>query len=99
MNNLILAASQAKQARSELQLSQGNVVGYLGVNRTYLSQFENGRYLFDDTLLEKLRDYHEGEGYEFDEDELSSHDITDPAVDEIHSHQHLPADSRRRFSP
>lgn len=48
MKNVILTANLAKSARIELHLSQGKVAGDLDISRTYLSQFENGRYLFDD---------------------------------------------------
>lgn len=87
MNNVILSATDAKQARMVLQLSQGKVAGHLGVNRTYLSQFENGRYLFNDALLEKLRDYYEEEGYQFNDDALEPRNPAAPGMDEINAHQ------------
>lgn len=65
MTNTILNANQAKNARSALQLSQGKVAGDLNINRTYLSQFENGRYLFCNSKLKALREYYENEGYNF----------------------------------
>lgn len=73
MTNTILSAKQAKLARSKLQLSQGKVSGDLNFNRTYLSQFENGKYLFSDSKLETLRDYYEKVGYDFQtESEIES---------------------------
>lgn len=65
MTKTILNANQAKNARSALQLSQGKVAGDLNINRTYLSQFENGRYLFCNSKLKALREYYENEGYNF----------------------------------
>ncbi|RLJ18064.1 hypothetical protein DJ030_12685 [bacterium endosymbiont of Escarpia laminata] len=65
MKNVILTANLAKSARIELHLSQGKVAGDLDISRTYLSQFENGRYLFDDGGLTRLREYYEEAGYEF----------------------------------
>jgi transcriptional regulator with XRE-family HTH domain len=49
---------QAKTARVIAQLSQGRVASDIGINRSYLSQFESGKYLFDDATLTRLRDYY-----------------------------------------
>jgi transcriptional regulator with XRE-family HTH domain len=51
-------AQQAKTARVNVQLSQGRVASDLGINRSYLSQFESGKLLFDDATLNRLRDYY-----------------------------------------
>lgn len=64
MYTVVLTSQQAKQARQVLGLSQGKVAGELGINRTYLSQFENGRYVFDDKVLTKLRDYYQQNGFD-----------------------------------
>jgi transcriptional regulator with XRE-family HTH domain len=48
-----------------LGLSQGRVASAVDLNRTYLSQFENGRYVLPDSVLHRLRDYCEGQGYAF----------------------------------
>lgn len=60
----LLTAQQAKQARSTVNLSQGKVANDLGLNRTYLSQFESGKYLFDDQTLESLHDYYSEHGWD-----------------------------------
>jgi len=67
MYTVVLTSQQAKQARQVLGLSQGKVAGDLEVNRTYLSQFENGRYLFDDAVLTRIRDYYQLCGFDFAE--------------------------------
>lgn len=51
-------AQQAKTARVNAQLSQGRVASDLGINRSYLSQFESGKLLFDDATVNRLRDYY-----------------------------------------
>lgn len=53
-----LTAQQAKTARINTQLSQGRVASDLGINRSYLCQFESGKYLLDDKTLTRLRDYY-----------------------------------------
>src|SRR5713101_9558494 len=55
----VLTAQQAKHARSAAQLSQGKVATDLGINRSYLSLFESGKYVLDDNTLTQLRDYYE----------------------------------------
>jgi len=55
---LQFTAQQAKTARFNAQLSQGRVASDLGINRSYLSQFESGKLLFDDATLNRLRDYY-----------------------------------------
>lgn len=54
----LFTSQQAKTARVA-QLSQGRVAtSDLGTNRSYLSQFESGKLLFDDATLNRLRDYY-----------------------------------------
>jgi len=60
--NIILTAKQAKQAREDTSLSQGKVATELQLNRTYLSLFESGKYVFDDNTLQSLRSYYEALG-------------------------------------
>lgn len=50
---------QAKTARVAAQLSQGRVASDIGINRSDLSQFESGKYLLDDSTLNRLRDYYQ----------------------------------------
>ena len=57
---------QAKTARVTAQLSQGRVASDAGINRSYLSQFESGKYLFDDATLVRLRDYYLKHGGRFE---------------------------------
>jgi transcriptional regulator with XRE-family HTH domain len=54
MFDTILTAEQAKRARGALGLSQGRVASAVDLNRTYLSQFENGRYVLPDSVLHRL---------------------------------------------
>src|SRR5713101_519161 len=62
----VLTAQQAKHARSAAQLSQGKVATDLGINRSYLSLFESGKYVLDDNTLAQLRDYYEDHGISLD---------------------------------
>lgn len=64
----VLTAEQAKAARDALHLSQGKVASEVGINRTYLSLFEGGKYVFDDNTLSALRSYYEQQDYDFDSD-------------------------------
>jgi len=63
--NSILTPEQAKAARRETDLSQGKVARDLAINRTYLSLFEGGKYLFNHSALSSLRNYYEEHGYDF----------------------------------
>lgn len=67
MSNII-SHSEAKQARALTKLSQGKVASDLGINRTYLSLFESGKYVFDDSILLDLRDYYEELGFDIGQD-------------------------------
>src|SRR4051794_41916245 len=58
----LFTPQQAKSARAAAQLSQGRVASDLRINRSYLSQFESGKYLFDDPTLTRLRDYYSKRG-------------------------------------
>ena len=62
----ILTAEQAKEARSKTHLSQGKVAADLGINRTYLSLFEGGKYVLEDSVLKSLRSYYQEHGYDFE---------------------------------
>jgi transcriptional regulator with XRE-family HTH domain len=65
MLQTILSSTQAKTARESLGLSQGKTATDLQLNRSYLSQFESGKRLFDDEWLKNLRQYYEANGYQF----------------------------------
>jgi transcriptional regulator with XRE-family HTH domain len=60
--NTQFTPQQAKVARGTAQLSQGRVASDVGINRSYLSQFESGKYLLDDATLTRLRDYYSKHG-------------------------------------
>ena len=62
----ILTPKQAKKAREEVGLSQGNVAVSLGINRTYLSLFESGKYIFDDDTLEQMSEFYIDHGAEIE---------------------------------
>ncbi len=62
----ILTAQQAKNARSAARLSQGKVATDLGINRSYLSLFESGKYVLDDNTLTQLRDYYQDHSVHLD---------------------------------
>jgi transcriptional regulator with XRE-family HTH domain len=55
-----------------LGLSQGRVASAVDLTRTYLSQFENGRYVLPDSVLQRLRDYYEGQGHAFERLDMPS---------------------------
>lgn len=62
-----ISSSEAKSAREALGLSQAKVALSININRAYLSQFENGRYILTSDDNEKLRIYYENEGYDFND--------------------------------
>jgi transcriptional regulator with XRE-family HTH domain len=62
----VLTAQQAKRARNAARFSQGKVAADLGINRSYLSLFESGKYVLDDNTLTQLRDYYQDHGVNLD---------------------------------
>ena len=62
----VMTAQQAKSARSAAHFSQGKVATDLGINRSYLSLFESGKYVLDDSTLTQLRDYYQDHGVNLD---------------------------------
>ncbi len=62
----ILTPSQAKSARKFLEISQSYASQAIGINRAYLSQFENGKINLDETELDSIKEFYVLEGYEFD---------------------------------
>ncbi len=62
----VLTAQQAKSARNAAHFSQGKVATDLGINRSYLSLFESGKYVLDDNTLTQLRDYYQDHGVNLD---------------------------------
>jgi len=64
--NAILTSKQAKRARIELGISQANIAKELDIQRSYLSQFENGKFILPDKDLDALKSHYETAGYNFD---------------------------------
>lgn len=55
--------NELRQARGFCGLSQTAVVNATGINRSYLSQFENGKMVLPDHDLEKLSELYEDHGW------------------------------------
>lgn len=65
----MITSNQAKQARGFCGLSQSRVVEHTGINRSYLSQFENGKILLPDSALSKLYGFYTEHGWRLNETE------------------------------
>ena len=94
MYRVILTNNQARTARATLGFSQGSVANAVGLNRTYLSLFENGKYLFPDRDLRKLRDYYSSMGASFDKSEIPD-DSNIVAVHDVVGERHARAAADR----
>ena len=57
----------SKSARRELTLTQANVIAETGIQAYKLKQFEAGRFRPDLATLQKLRDFYESQGVDFDQ--------------------------------
>jgi transcriptional regulator with XRE-family HTH domain len=77
----VLSATQAKDARAALALSQGKVASDLKINRAYLSLFESGRYVLPDSVLTALREYYEQHGHTFEKAPKGKTTGNKPAVE------------------
>ena len=64
MESLVLSGAEARAARIALGLSQSAVAGEVGINRTYLSLFESGRFILPAKVAERLLDLFEEQGHE-----------------------------------
>ena len=73
----VLTGNQAREARQKLALSQANVSKKAGIGRTFLSQFENERLDLDVSTRQKLKDFYQNQGYDF---EPLNDDVFDPAL-------------------
>ena len=71
MDDVIITSDQARDARTKLGISQGKVAASAGLNRAYLSLFENGKFLLSDPDRQKLRSYYTDMGIEFDDRDKS----------------------------
>lgn len=74
----VLTGKQAREARQKLALSQANVSKEAGIGRTFLSQFENERLDLDVSTRQKLKDFYQNQGYDF---EPLNDDVFDPAAE------------------
>ena len=73
MVDQILSPQEAKSARTDLGLSQTRVSCALNINRSYLSQFESGKFIFDDHTFTVLNDYYENQSGDFINKDEGSH--------------------------
>ena len=67
MTNQSFSGSQARAVRQACRVSQASVAAAIGINRTYLSLFECGRYVLTEHYLEALRDYYGSLGWSDDD--------------------------------
>jgi transcriptional regulator with XRE-family HTH domain len=72
----IFSPKQARSARIAAQISQGKVATDLGLNRSYLSLFESGKYVFDDATLRSLCDYFQARGTSQNEEPQAEATVT-----------------------
>lgn len=63
MKTKYMTPDVAVKAREQLNLSQAKVAAETGISRSYLSQFEVGRRVLEDSQLEILWDYFESNGW------------------------------------
>jgi len=73
----VLTPDLAAQAREQLKLSQSKVAKELGINRSYLSQFEGSKRILEDHILDDLHNYFVSMGWE------PSIDTSDDAGEEL----------------
>ena len=57
--------AQALQAREHIGLSLNSTAKFTGINRNYLSQFEQEKYMISATEKEKLINFYQSRGFEF----------------------------------
>jgi len=53
----IITPVELKRLRQSKGISQAKLARAVGIQRSYVSQYENGRYIFDDDVLERLKGY------------------------------------------
>jgi transcriptional regulator with XRE-family HTH domain len=77
----ILKPSELKSLRISHGVSQAQLSRDLEIQRSYISQFEHGKYVFDDEILTAMKEYFESVDMLNDEPEISPADIgLDPIV-------------------
>jgi transcriptional regulator with XRE-family HTH domain len=64
-SNLPLSPNQSRAARNYLGLSQAQAAELSGLQAHKLKRFETGNYLPDTQFLQDLRDFFEGQDYNF----------------------------------
>lgn len=67
-----LTPDEAKAARDSLKLSQSLVARETGIDRAYLSQFENSKRILEDSQIAKLYEYYLTQGWEQPEEQLAT---------------------------
>ncbi|BFM16334.1 hypothetical protein R50073_25170 [Maricurvus nonylphenolicus] len=61
---MYMTPDMASEARQSLNLSQAKAAKETGINRAYLSQFESGKRVLEDNLLETLSTYYVSQGWQ-----------------------------------
>lgn len=83
-----ISGSEAKAARTDRGVSQADVSAALGINRTYYSLFENGRYTLTDEQQSQLAEFleldaaHDDEPPSPDDDESADEVASAPEADD-----------------
>lgn len=68
-SNLALSPNESRAARNFLGLSQAQTAEQSGLANHKLKRFETGNYVPDGQFLDELREFYEGQGYDFHDDQ------------------------------
>lgn len=85
----VITGNQAREARIAMAMSQAEVSKEAGISRSFLSQFENQKIDLGVQTRNKLKDFYEKKGYEF---EPLSDEPFDPS-EKIDEHQNVVQDA------
>ena len=85
-----LTPDQSRAARRELALSQRDVITQTGIQAYKLKQFEAGSFRPDMATLQKLRDFYEAQGVNFEELDAYIGGKGDASADEVDEAASLP---------
>lgn len=85
----VITGNQAREARIAMAMSQAEVSKEAGISRSFLSQFENQKIDLGVQTRNKLKDFYEKKGYEF---EPLSDEPFDPSS-KISEHQNVVQDA------
>jgi transcriptional regulator with XRE-family HTH domain len=55
--DIIITPELAKKARKELEMSQSAAASGIGMNRSYLSLYENGKIILSGSELDSIKEY------------------------------------------